>query len=56
MEVLAEKFFTSTAVEAFTAELRVVSNDTIANAETLDLVTNCCNNTDGLMARNEGKL
>jgi hypothetical protein len=36
LEVFAEKLFATTAVEAFTAELRVVGNHSVTDTEPLD--------------------
>jgi hypothetical protein len=49
-KVLAEQFLTTAAIEAFTAELRVVGNDTVSELETLDLGSNSSNDTNSFMA------
>lgn len=48
--MLAEQFLTTAAIEAFTAELRVVGNDTFSELETLDLGPNSSNDTNSFMA------
>ena len=50
LEVLAEQFISTAAVEALPAELRVVCNDPVANGEPLHLRAKTCNNTDGFVA------
>lgn len=49
LEVLAKKFFTSSAVETFSTKLRVVCADSVANFEAIDLGANCCYNTNGFV-------
>lgn len=49
-EMLTEELFTTTAIETFTAELRVVSYDTLSDFETLDLGSDSGNNTNSLMS------
>lgn len=49
-EVLAEQLLSSSAVEALAAKLGVVGNNTVTDLETLDLGSNCGNNTDSLVA------
>jgi hypothetical protein len=48
-KMLAEQFLTTAAVEAFTAELRVVGNDTVSELETFDLGSNSSNDTNSFM-------
>lgn len=52
-KVLAEQLLTTAAIEAFTAELRVVGNDTFPELETLDLGSNSSNDTNGFMTYND---
>lgn len=56
LEVLAEQFIATAAVEAGAAELGVVGDDALADLEVLDLRTNGCDDTDGLMAGDEREL
>jgi hypothetical protein len=55
LEVLTEKLFTAAAVEASAAKLGVIGNNTITNREALDLRVESGNNTDNLVARDEGE-
>jgi galactose-1-phosphate uridylyltransferase len=50
LKVLAEQLIAPTTIETLAAELRIVSDDTIADIEALDLGTHRCNDTDGLVA------
>ena len=50
LEVLAEQSLTTTTVEAFSAELRVIGADTLANDEVLYGRSDSSNDTDGLVA------
>ena len=49
LEVFAEEFFAAAAVEAFTAEFGVVSDDALADAKAFDLGADGCDDTDSLM-------
>lgn len=49
-KVLAEQFLTTAAIEAFTAKLRVVGDDTVSKLETLNLGAYRSNNTNSFMA------
>jgi hypothetical protein len=55
LEVLTEKLFTAAAVEASAAKLGVIGNNPITNREALDLRVESGNNTDNLVARDEGE-
>jgi hypothetical protein len=50
LEMLAEQLLAAAAVEAFSAKLRVVGNDTLPDLETLDLGANGSNHTNSLVA------
>jgi len=56
LEILTEELLPATAVEAFSAELRVVSNYSIANLEALDIRPNGSNDTDGFVTRDQWEL
>ena len=56
LEVFAEKLFTTTAIKAFSAEFRVVSDHAVTDFETLHLRSNGRNDTDSFMARDQGEL
>lgn len=56
LKVLAEKLITTAAVEAGTAELRVVCNDTFANLESSCLGPESSDNTNNLVARDQWEL
>lgn len=56
LEVLAEKLITAAAVEAGTAELGVVCNDTFANLESRSLGAESSDNTNDLVAWDEWEL
>lgn len=49
LKVLAEKDFSPSAVEALAAEFGVVSHNSVANGETIDLGANSCNDADSFM-------
>jgi hypothetical protein len=56
LKVLAEQLITATAVEALTAELRVIGNNPFTDLEAFDLGSDGSDNTNSLMARNQGEL
>lgn len=49
-KVLTEQFLTTAAVETFSTELGIVSNDTVSDLEALDLGSNSSNDTNSFMA------
>lgn len=56
LEVLTKKLLTAAAVEAFSAEFRVVCNNSISNTEPFDLWADSSNDTNGLMPWNQREL
>ena len=52
-KVFTKEFFSSTAVEAFAAKLRVVCANSLPNGEALDIFADSSNDTDRLVAWNE---
>lgn len=56
LEVLTEKLLPTTAVEAFSAKLRVVGTNAVADLESLDLGSNIGNDTDSLVAGDQREL
>lgn len=54
-KVFAEQFFAPTAIETFAAELRVVRTHPFPNLEALHVPARRRDDTDRLMARDEGK-
>lgn len=55
-KVFAQQFLAATAVEAFAAELGVVSADLVADSETFDVLANGGNDTDSFVTGNQGEL
>lgn len=53
LKVLAEQLIAASAVEAFSAKLRVIGHDSVSDVEALDLGANGSNLTNGLMARHK---
>ena len=49
LEMLAEKLLTASAVKTLSTELRVVCNDSVSDAESLDLGTQAGDFSDSLM-------
>jgi len=56
LEVLAQQQLATSAVEALLAKLGVISSDTVTNLDVLDILANSGNDTNGLVARDKGKL
>lgn len=56
LEVLTKELLTTAAVEAFSAEFRVVCNNSVSNIEPLDLWADSGNDTNGLMSGNQREL
>jgi hypothetical protein len=56
LEVFTEQLVSTAAVEAFTAQLRVVSNDPLADLEALDVRANRRDDTNCFVTRHQGEL
>lgn len=55
LEVLAEQQLATTTVEAFTAEFGIIRTDSVSEFEAFHALSHACNDTDGLMAGDEGE-
>lgn len=55
-EILAEKLAPAAAVEAFAAELGVVCYHSIADVESVDFRSECCDDADCFVAGDDGEL
>jgi hypothetical protein len=56
LEVLAEQLIATTAVEAGSAQLRVIRNDTLADLEVFDFWPHSGDDADGFMAGDQREL
>jgi hypothetical protein len=56
LEVLAEQFISTAAVEAGSAQLRVIRNDTLANLEIFDFWSDGGDDADGFVAGDQREL
>lgn len=56
LEMLTEQLITTTAVEACSAQLGVVGDDSLADLKVFDLGSNGGDNANGLMARDQREL
>jgi hypothetical protein len=56
LEVLAEQFITTTAVEAGSAQLRVIRNNTLSDLEIFDFWSDGGDDADGFVAGNQREL
>lgn len=53
--MLAEQKLPATAVEAFSAELRIVRTDALAELEVFDVLPHACDHADGFMTGDQGE-
>jgi hypothetical protein len=56
LEILAEKKISTPAIKAGAAELGIISDNTFADFEALDFLSNGSYNTDGFMSRDQWEL
>lgn len=56
LEVLTEQLVATTAVEACSAQLGVIGDDSLANFEVFDLGSNGRDNADGFVAGDQREL
>jgi hypothetical protein len=56
LEVLAEQFISTTAVEAGSAQLRVIRNNTLADLEIFDFWSDGRDDADGFVAGDQREL